>query len=205
MVPGAFGTTGLSGHSPHPLALLSQSPFVGIGTKIPDFIWLASDSANFTPVFIEIESHCKRWFRADKAPTHSLVQAVSQLAERRAWLNYPGNVGVFYSSFEIPDDMRRDHHFRPELLLIYGRRREFEEHPELRRLRAQFEPPGKSAMTFDRLRPARECRYFLTVTKRNAGYQALAVPATFEIGPNVARSFTGVSNLTEAIQQNDWI
>jgi hypothetical protein len=68
----------------------------------------------------------------DNAPTHSLVQAVSQLAERRAWLNCPGNVEVFYSSFEIPDDMRRDHHFRPELLLIYGRRREFEEHPELK-------------------------------------------------------------------------
>jgi hypothetical protein len=60
-------------------------------------------------------------------------------------------------------------------------------------------------MTLDRLRPARECGYFLTLTKRNAGYQALAVPATFEIGPNVARSFTGIPNLTEAIQQNDWI
>jgi hypothetical protein len=52
--------------TPFPTALISQPPLVGIGQKIPDFLWIAKDSLNLRPVFIEIESPCKKWFtRAD--------------------------------------------------------------------------------------------------------------------------------------------
>lgn len=205
MVPGAYSVTGPSGHSPVPLALLSESPLTGLGMKVPDFIWLASDSSNFTPVFIEIESPCKRWFTQGHVPTHDLIQAVNQLAEWRAWLNRPENLAVFYENFEIPDEMRRYLTFRPEFVLIYGRRREFNDRPELRRLREQFERQGQVVMTFDRLKPARDCQHYISATKRNGGYRAIAVPATVEFGPAVADSFAKISGIAEAIQENGWI
>ncbi len=167
MIPGAHSMTGPSGHSPFPLAVLSESPLSGIGMKVPDFIWLASDSANFTPVFIEIESPRKRWFRKDEAPTQHLSQAVNQLAQWQAWLNLPENAAVFYQSFEIPEYLRRHRTLRPEFVLIYGRRKEFEVRPQLTRLRAQFERHGQVVMTFDRLRPDKDCSQYLSATKRN--------------------------------------
>jgi hypothetical protein len=202
MIPGAYSMTGPSGHSPFPMAVLSESALSGVGMKVPDFIWLAKNSANFTPVFIEIESPCKRWFTDRQVPTHDLTQAVNQLAEWRAWLNRPENVSVFYESFEIPEDLRRHLTFRPEFVLIYGRRKEFDARPQLKRLREQFERHGQVVMTFDRLRPAQNCRLYLTATKRNGAYKAIAVPATMAIGPNVARSFVFIEGISEAIQKN---
>ena len=205
MIPGAYSMTGPSGHSPFPLAVLSESPLSGVGMKVPDFIWLASDSANFMPVFIEIESPRKRWFTKDEVPTHNLIQAVNQLAQWRAWLNLPENAAVFYQSFEIPDYLHLYRTLRPEFVLIYGRREEFEDRPQLTRLRAQFEGHGQAVMTFDRLRPAKDCSLYLSATKRNGAYRALAVPATMEIGPNVAEDFARIAAIPEAIQKNEWI
>lgn len=205
LIPGAFTMTGTSGHVPFPMAVLSESPLSGVGMRVPDFIWLANDSANFTPVFIEIESPCKRWFTERQVPTHDLVQAVNQLAEWQAWLNRPENVLVFYEAFEIPEDMRRYLTFRPEFVLIYGRRREFDERPQLKRLRQQFERHGQVVMTFDRLTPNEKCKHFSSVVKRNGAFEALAVPATLKIGPNVMGSLRHIANLPDAIQRNDWI
>jgi hypothetical protein len=205
MIPGAYSMTGPSGHGPFPLAVLSESPLCGVGMKVPDFIWLASDSTNFTPVFIEIESPCKRWFTQRQEPTHDVSQALNQLAQWRAWLNRPENVAVFYESFEIPEEIRRYLTLRPEFVLIYGRRKEFDDRPQLRRLRDQFERPGQVVMTFDRLMPAHDCRLFISATKRNGAYRAVAVPATMAIGPNVARSLALIAALPEAIQRNEWI
>ncbi len=205
MIPGAYSMTGPSGHGPFPLAVLSESPLSGVGLKVPDFIWLASDSANFTPVFIEIESPRKQWFTKGEVPTHDLSQAVNQLAQWQAWLNLHENVANFYHSFEIPDYLHRDRTLRSEFVLIYGRRKEFEERPQLRRLRAQFERLGQVVMTFDRLGPAKDCSLYLSATKRNGAYRALAVPATMKIGPNVAEEFARIAGIPEAIQKNEWI
>jgi hypothetical protein len=197
--------TGPSGHSPFPMALLSESPLAAVGLRIPDFIWLASDSSNFTPVFIEIESPCKRWFTDNEVPSHDLVQALNQLAQWKTWLNRPENLLVFYTTFEIPEVMRRYLTFRPEFVLIYGRRREFGDRPQLKRLRDQFEEHGRVVMTFDRLHPGHDSQHYLTATKRNGNYRALAVPATLTIGPIPADDFAHIDGIPEAIQQNDWI
>src|ERR1035441_9950224 len=73
-VPGAHGVTGPWGHAPYKRALLSECPLDGVGKRIPDFIWLANNSEAFAPVFIEIESPCKRWFTKQGEPTHDLTQ-----------------------------------------------------------------------------------------------------------------------------------
>src|SRR5437016_6352083 len=66
-LPGARSMTRASDYAPCRWALLSESPLRewvadsyrdAVGTKIPDFIWLAHDSNNFTPMLIEIESPC---------------------------------------------------------------------------------------------------------------------------------------------------
>lgn len=161
MIPGAFSVTGPSGHGPFPMAVLSESPLSAVGMKIPDFIWLASDSLNFTPVFVEIESPRKRWFTKQGHPTSDLTQAMSQIAQWRDWLNSHVNVGAFFDSFDIPNELRRKRNFRAEFVLIYGRREEFADKPELTRLRAQLEKHGQVVMTFDRLLPARDCRHYV--------------------------------------------
>lgn len=205
MVPGAFSVTGPSGHSPFPRAVLSESPLSGVGMRVPDFIWLAKDSGNLTPVFIEIESPRKRWFTKHDVPTSDLSQAMNQLAQWQAWLNQSENVAVFCRGFEIPEYLIRHHTFRPEFVLIYGRRKEFDDRPQLRRLRAQFEKHGQVVMTFDRLYPARDCSNYISATKNNGGYRALAVPATLEIGPHVAEDFAQIARFSKAIQENKWM
>ncbi|MGO9275345.1 MAG: Shedu anti-phage system protein SduA domain-containing protein [Terriglobia bacterium] len=205
MVPGAYNMTRPSGAAPFPNALLCECPLSAIGVKIPDFMWLAWDSLNFTPVLIEIESPCKRWFTQAGVPTHELTQAANQLAEWSAWLNRPQNVLVFYDSFEIPSDLQKYNTFRPEFVLIYGRRREFQDRPELSRLRSQFERYGQVAMTFDRLKPAQNCDSYLSATRRNGHYSALSVPATLELGPMVAKAFARIDKMPEAIERNQWI
>jgi hypothetical protein len=172
LVPGALSMTGPSGHAPFANALITEAPLAGIGKRVPDFIWLANDSANFTPVFIEIESPYKRWFTEAGVPDHRLTQAMNQLAEWRSWLNRPENVSIFYENFKIPNDLRRFRSFKPEFVLIYGRRAEFEEKPNLRSLRHQFERAGQVVMTFDRLAPEQKCSDFICATKTGDRYRA---------------------------------
>lgn len=205
LVPGAYSVTGPSGHAPFPPALISEPPLAAIGRRIPDFLWLASDSINFTPVFIEIESPCKRWFTDRGVPHHDLTQALNQLAEWQAWLNRPENVLVFYEQFQIPTYLRRERHLRPEFVLIYGRRSEFEGRPELAKLRAQFERHGQVVMTFDRLEPARNCSDYICVTKAGDRYRALSVPATLQLGPVFADSWPMIDGMRDAIIATSWI
>jgi hypothetical protein len=191
--------------SPFPSALISQPPLVGIGQKIPDFLWIARDSLNLRPVFIEIESPCKQWFTQAGVPHHHFTQALNQLGQWRAWLNQPANQLVFLDQFLIPDGMRRNLHFRPHFILIYGRRREFEGHPELSRLRAQFERGDQEVMTFDRLEPSPQYDIFISATKGPQGYRALSVPAVFKWSPMIVEELMQIQNIPDAIRANDWI
>lgn len=205
MIPGAYSMTGPSGHAPFPYAVLSESPLSAVGMRIPDFIWLSSDSCNFTPVFVEIESPRKVWFRKDETPSSDLIQATNQLAQWRSWFNLPENSATFYQSFEIPEHLRRHHTLKPHFVLIYGRRKEFDDRPQLRRLRHQFDRPDQTVMTFDRLSPASDCDIYMTATKRNSGYRALSVSATMQLGPNLTEPLTIIEGISEAVEKNAWI
>jgi hypothetical protein len=197
-VPGA-------GRGSFPMALISEPPLAGIGRKIPDFVWLASDSLNFSPVLIEIESPCKSWSTQTGVPHHHLTQAVHQLAEWDDWLNRPENVLVFQEHFQVPDYLRRTRRFRPRFVLIYGRRQEFEKRPELNRLRAQFEHDNQEVMTFDRLNPSEQDSIYISATKTRERYQALAVPATFQMSPMIANELSLIEGIPDAVRANDWI
>lgn len=50
-------------------------------TRIPDFLWIATDSCNIYPIFVEIERPSKNWFTVSGQPTADFTQAQTQLAE----------------------------------------------------------------------------------------------------------------------------
>lgn len=81
MVPGAFELFSQSGHYPFPLALISQPPLMGLGSKVPDFLWFATNSQYLHPIFIEIETPYKKWFTKEGHQHHQLTQALEQLAD----------------------------------------------------------------------------------------------------------------------------
>src|SRR4051812_27380742 len=63
LLPGAFpfwGSAG-GGHGAYPNVLITQPALQGLGKRIPDFLWIARDTASVRPVFIEIEDPKKRW------------------------------------------------------------------------------------------------------------------------------------------------
>ena len=204
-VPGAYSLIGPSGHRPFPGALISQPPLSGVGNRIPDFMWLSMDSANFSPVLIEIESPVKRWFNSKGDPTQDLVHALNQIGQWRAWLNRPENVRVFFEHYRVPEWCSRELYFRPEFCLIYGRRSEFERRPELTRLRAQFERNDQVVMTYDRLAPSQGPDKYICVSKTGERYRALSVPARFSIGPNAPSDWAQVQGLDDAILGSEWI
>jgi hypothetical protein len=115
------------------------------------------------------------------------------------------NHAVFYETFEIPQYMRSSLTFRPEFVLIYGRRKEFDEKPHLRRMREQFERHGQVVMTFDGLRPARDCGIYITARKTTGAYRAVAVPATIKLGPHSTQYLSHLSDLSSVIMNNEWI
>ena len=125
---------GLSGHYPHMDTLISQ-PEIGIAVKRkPDFLWLAQDSVDFTPVFIEIERPNKSMFTKEKIPNKDFNQALNQLDEWRGILNGGVNIQAFYQNFSIPLSMQQKN-FKPRFVLIYGRRNEYENDEYLQKIR----------------------------------------------------------------------
>src|SRR4051812_2885276 len=57
VVPGCRTTAGagLSGHYPEPPGLITQPPLRGLNARIPDFMWIATNSSTVSPILVEIE------------------------------------------------------------------------------------------------------------------------------------------------------
>jgi hypothetical protein len=214
-VPGAGGMNGPSGHEPCHGALLSGSPLRewvrsrdcycdADGLKTPDFMWLAQDSDNLTPVLIEIGSPNKEWFTDSGNPDPDLVEAMSQFDKWRAWFNRRESAIAFYAAFDISNGIRLHGSLRPEFVLIYGREKEFQGRPELNKLRSQFND-GSVVMTFDRLMAARDCAGYICGSWVAERFRALSVPPTIRLGPGMAGTWSRANGLPEAIMKNEWI
>jgi hypothetical protein len=204
LLPGPFSMSGESGHFPFPDAVVSKPPLLGIGRREPDFMWLATDSMFFEPVLIEIERPNKRWFTSKGVPSADLTQAQNQLAQWRAWFTEPANVGVFHKSFDIPEQFQR-RTLRVSCVLIYGRRHECERKHHLNKIRAQLAREGEYLMSFDRLNPNPKARYLYTVRRQTDGYEAIAFPPTYVLGPGFAEEYLAVRGKEEAVAKSSWI
>lgn len=178
-VPGALGMGGgLSGHYPHMDTLISQ-PEIGIAVKRkPDFLWLAQDSVDFTPVFIEIERPNKSMFTKEKIPNKDFNQALNQLDEWRGILNGGVNIQAFYQNFSIPLSMQQKN-FKPKFVLIYGRRNEYENDEYLQKIRSSKQREDVWIMSFDRLLAIFEYKQFTSCRMSQGKYEILHIPPTF--------------------------
>lgn len=194
---------GGSGHQPHLLCLITQPKISGIIKRQPDFMWLASDSVYFSPVIIEIEAPSKKYFKKDGTPTSHFNQAIHQLQEWQTILSRPENILKFYEDFSIPQDLR-DITFRPQYLLIYGRRNEYKNEKILKMKRGNMLSTNQTMMSYDRIVPNYLVNPFVCCTVKDGKYLAKYVSPLFQIGP-YEDHLLDIHDLYKAIQRSKGI
>jgi hypothetical protein len=206
MVPGAFDLAGglQSGHYPFPTALISQPILPSYTYRKPDFMWLAKNSMEFTPVMIEIESPSKKWFKKKGISTAELTEAIHQLKDWKVWLENPYNKLAFYDYYEIPSRLRKLR-FRPRFLLIYGRRLEATADAGFANIRSQLQAHDEVFMTYDRLGPENKLRNLLCVKINKEGYYAISVPPTLKLGPSNADEWLMINRKQDAVRNSKLI
>ncbi|MCM3185942.1 Shedu anti-phage system protein SduA domain-containing protein [Priestia megaterium] len=201
-LPGAFGIYGESGHSPYNNALITQPILQGLTSKIPDFLWIASDSGTIYPIFIEIETPNKRWFKKNGVPTAEFTQAQNQLSDWKIWLSNPVHQNLFYQYYDIDREITSGKAVRPQFVLIFGSRNEFARNPELNQKRGQLVRENETYMTFDRLLPNIKARNSITCKVRNRKYTAKFISPSFRLGPVYAEELSKIDNKEEAINNS---
>lgn len=202
MVPGSQSMSGTSGHAPILASLLKQPRLSGFSQKIPDFMWLATDSMTNYAVFVEIETPQKKWFTGKGVPTADFTQARNQLSEWHDWITDPINQQSFLNHYRFHSPFRS---FRPEYVLIYGRRSEFDQNPFLARKRARLQNANETHMTFDRLHPISNAKEYMTVERTFDGYRAVSVPACIELGPGLADCRSAIREKEEAVDRSPFM
>ena len=181
-VPGAFEVFGLSGHYPYMNCLITQPRISDTHLRIPDFMWLANDSLSFCPVLIEIETPSKEQFRKDEINRFEFTQAYNQIIEWKSILSTISGQESFYERFSI-DENNRKKVFKPQYILVYGRRSEYENDEWLRNKRALFQTDDISIMSFDRLHASRDVYDLVTCKVSNGQYNVQYIPPTFVYRP----------------------
>lgn len=203
-IPGAFELFGTSGHYPYLNCLISQPEIGGIFRRIPDFVWLAQDSTTFCPVLIEIERPSKKTFTSKGIQSAEFTQALDQINEWKMILNKPTNVQLLYDYFDIPDYIRKKK-LEPQYGLIFGRRLEFEGNEYLTRKRAEITPNDVCLMSFDRLRPLRDCHELMCVKVFNGRYNVISIPSTYKYSPGSSEVLQKLNGFFEKIDMIKYI
>jgi hypothetical protein len=173
--------------------LFSKPVLPGIERRIPDFMWLPTDSETQWVVLVELEDPNKRWFTKDGQQTSELSQATAQVSDWLAHLLEPENMAMFRSMYHI----RR----RVELscCLIYGRRADAEANKRAASFRRQLRPSGIIWMTYDRLVPLELARDVLCARVLRGEFVALTVPATLSMSPQLALAWKDIKGKDRAV------
>jgi hypothetical protein len=205
MLPGAFGLLVESGHYPFNATVISQPELVGLSTKIPDFLWISCTSMTVYPVFIEIEAPHKEWFISSGQPSEKFIQAQNQLTEWNVWFSNPNHQMLFFDFYGVPSSFYKQRSIVPLYLLIYGRNSEFKKKPELNQKREHLQRDHEFYMTYDRLSPSYKASDLLCSYVKTAKYYAISVPATFQLGPNLAQYYSYINEKEQAVSNNNLI
>ncbi|MEG1235058.1 MAG: Shedu immune nuclease family protein [Acinetobacter sp.] len=201
-LPGGLELIGNSGHYPIMHSLITQPKLGCTVERNPDFLWLAKDSLNFCPVFIEIEKPTKKMFTKSGIPAKDFNQAMNQIDEWKTLLNMPENQIHFLKYYNIPSSERKKR-FAPQYLLVYGRRSEYEENEHLTRLRAQKESNDIKIMSFDRLHPISEYMQFVCCKLTKQTYTVVSIPPTFKYRADCSEELKKMSGFLECIPSID--
>jgi Domain of unknown function (DUF4263) len=202
-VPFAF--PGNLGHGAYLEAMITQPPLKGLGTRVPDFLWIARHSGALMPVLVEIEAPSKKLVSGGKPKQHSaeLSQALAQLREWREWLDIPANQQVFLDTYQIPLEWRSRRRFQPSYVLVMGRRDE--DRDTIGKFRADLWP-GQTLLTYDHLEPFEKQRNYITVRNDGAGgYGALHMPACADLEPNQAEWWRMIQGREQMVRASEWI
>ena len=206
MVPGHSTPSGVSGHFPLHCSLITQPELLGKPSYKPDFMWIARHSGGWFPTLIEIEKPDKKMFTEKGDPRSEFSQARNQLNLWRSWFRDPSNVQQFMDLYGIPSGWKRLN-WRLHMILIYGRRAEFEGNRVLNRQRDDLlSGADEEIMSFDRLMVDPTIQDAITVKATGSGgYQALSVPPIFATGPILAERLLHIDGMAEAIDRNEEI
>src|SRR5262249_30269965 len=126
LIPGSDAFEASNRPGPIHSTVFSQPVIPGITRRIPDFMWLPTDSETQWAVLIDIEDQRKKWFTKAGTPTADLTQALDQITTWRTLLSDPVNLLQFRRMYDIT--------YRPfaiKYCLIYGRRSEAAGNPEV--------------------------------------------------------------------------
>ena len=203
LVPGHSTPSTASGHFPLHCSLITQPKLPGQDVCVPDFMWIATHSGAWFPTLIEIEKPGKKIFTRKGTPSAQFTQARNQLNQWRSWFKDPTNVQQFMTLYGIPEGLR-GRTMTLHMILIYGRRSEFEEQSRLSRERGTLLPgPDEELMSFDRLQVDPSMSDAITVRAVGHGkYQAKRVLPVLGTGPALANRFLWIDGMEEAIDGN---
>lgn len=202
LLPGYRSMTISSGHTCFPPGVITQPPLQGLTKKIPDFMWIAQASDSISPVLIEIEKPGRRWFTKNGDPTSELTHARHQLATWRSWFGNPTHQQWFRQYYELTGYIHESRTIKPAYVLVYGRRAEFDDKPELNRIRGDMPGEGEHYMTFDRLGLNSWSMDYVSCRKPTAhGYDVVHIPATLAWGPIHVEDFARMRGWDEAIEK----
>lgn len=167
---------------------------------------LSGDSLTWRPTLIEIEAPGKRLFTAKGTTRSEFNQARDQISEWHAWFNKNANDHAFRVEYGISSEGTLPDAVQLECVLVYGRKYEWERHPELAGKRSVlFRGAGDSQASFDRLaeRLARNVHLLydaITVKPIGHGrFRALYVAPTFGFSPSKADRLLWIDGLSDAI------
>lgn len=205
MLPWLYGEIGRGAHGMFPNALITQPVLPGLSSKIPDFMWIASDSGSVFVVMIEIENPNKPWATQSGQPSSDLTQAINQLKDWQSWFSDPINEERFKKDYRIPSFLLESHSFEKVYLLIHGRRSDSTLTNSFNKKRALLQNHNEIFMTYDRLKPNRELDDCLTVKISGDGYDALHIQPTLQLGPMNADDRSYIRNKNEAVNRNIYL
>lgn len=165
----------------------------GMSKRIPDFMWIATDSQTQWAVLVEIEDPKKPWLTKSGQATAELTQAQTQVLEWQHLLKDPANKLQFMKMYGLPDVYPLEFIF----CLVYGRRKDVATIMQAN-IRNSIKRPDIKWMTFDRLRPAEPTRDYMCVRVYDKEFRAVAVPATLKIELQYINSWRGVTQKSAA-------
>ena len=203
LVPGHSTPGTPSGHWPLHCSLISQPRLLGQDWYVPDFMWIATHSGAWYPTLIEIEKPNKRIFNQDGTPSAAFTRARNQLSQWRSWFNDASNQLQFMDYFGVPGHFRR-RKMQLHMILIYGRRSEFEDNPQLTSLRGHLlSGMDEQLVSFDRLTADPSITDAITAKATGHGtYRAINVPPTFSLGPSLVDRLLQIEGINAAIDNN---
>lgn len=190
LLPGGDGDIGPGGHhGPEYDAVFAEPLLQGIPrNRRPDFMWITRSTSLITPICIEIERPDKRWFKKNGVPASEFTQALDQLTDWKVWFSEPENQSIFRRTYLRGNYL--DRQLRPQYVLIFGRRNEFQvssgihsSPDQMRKKRDFMARADEHFMTLDSLRPRKELGDFATVKMTASGLALPRLPPSFTSGP----------------------